>query len=381
MSADTDLSNDHIAFAPPDVIVLHRVVIPMRSSFAAAHGTEQNKHATIVEVRHDGVSGWGECAALEHPTYTEEFADGAFMVLRSSIAPAAFLGPYWRSATPGDPMAKAGMELALLDRDLRVRNISLGQHLASITGSTVRDRVPAGLSLGISNDLDGLLEKIGTALAEGYQRIRLKIDPSWDHQPLSAVRTTFPSAVLQVDANGSYRMQDADRLRELERYDLLMIEQPLPTGDIEGHAALAQVLNIPLCLDEPIVSAQTAAEVLRKGAASVLNIKVARLGGLGPTIDTLNVCRTAGAGAWCGGMLDTGIGRAVNIALAALDGFTSPGDIAATDRYFDRDIITTRFTVADGFITVPQAGGIGVEIDHDALSAFTTDRVEINGGR
>ncbi len=368
---------DGIAFSPPDAIVLHRVVMPMRAPFAAAHGVEHNKHATIVEVQRDGLSGWGECAALEHPTYTEEFADGAYTALRSTIAPAAFQGPLWRDSTPRNPMAKAGLEIALLDRELRGRNACLADHLSTITGSPTRPRVPAGLSLGITHDLDALVERISGALAEGYQRIRLKIDRNWDHEPLSAVRGAFPSAVLQADANGSYTSLDTDRLRELERYELLMIEQPLPTGDIEGHAALARVLNIPVCLDEPIVSAQTAEDVLRRKAASVINIKVARLGGLRPTLDTLHVCRTLGAGAWCGGMLDTGVGRAVNIALAALDGFTSPGDIAATDRYFDRDIITTRFVVSDGYIDVPRGVGIGVDVDREALAAFTTNRTEL----
>ena len=362
---------------PPDAIVLHRVVIPMRSPFAASHGVETNKHATIVEVRRAGISGWGECAALEHPTYTDEFADGAFRMLQDTIAPAALQGSKWASASPGDPMAKAGLGLALLDCGLRRGGVSLVAHLEEITGTPARRLVPAGLSLGISHDLDELVANVANAIVEGYQRIRLKIDRNWDHQPLEAVRSLFPDAVVQVDANGSYTTDDFGRLRELERYTLLMIEQPLPTGDLEGHAALARVLNIPICLDEPIVSAQTAQETLLRKAASVINIKVARLGGLQATLDTLAVCRSLGAGAWCGGMLDTGIGRAVNVAVASLDGFTSPGDIAGTDRYFDRDIITTRFRVSEGYIAVPDGPGIGVEIDHDALAAFTIKRVEL----
>ena len=349
----------------------------MRTPFAAAHGTEVQKHATIIEARYDGVSGWGECAALEHPTYTEEFADGAYAVLRSAIAPGALQGPLWRSLTARDPMAKAGMELALLDAELRKQDASLMDHLAGLTDSTPRRSAPAGLSLGISHDLKELVTRIEGALAEGYQRIRIKIERGWDHEPLSAIRNRFPDIVLQADANGAYTSADVERLKELERYRLLMIEQPLDATDVDGHAALAEVLNIPICLDESIVSAQMAADILRRKAASVVNIKVARLGGLGPALATLAVCRSAGAGAWCGGMLDTGVGRAVNVAVAALDGFTSPGDIAGTDRYFDRDIITHRFSVCNGMIAVPDGPGIGVEIDPDALDAFTIDRTEL----
>lgn len=349
--------------------------MPMRSVFSTAHGTESAKHATIVEVIDDGVSGWGECPALEHPTYTEEYADGAFAVLATQLAPAALEGPHWRDAVTGNPMAKAGLELALLDHRLRSDGKSLVAHLEEVTASRALSAVPAGISLGITRDLDELVSRVTRAVAEGYQRVRLKIDRDWDYQPLAAIRSRFPTLPLQVDANGSYRLDDLGALQRLEEFGLLMIEQPLPADDLRGHCLLSRRLAIPLCLDEPITGAEAASAAIAMGACSIVNIKVARLGGLGETLATLGVCRSTGAGAWCGGMLDTGIGRAVNLAVAALDGFTTPGDIAATDRYFDRDLITTRFHVESGAITVPHGSGIGVEIDRDALEAFTTHRV------
>ena len=348
----------------------------MRTAFATSHGTETFKHATIVEAVVDGVSGWGECAALEHPTYTDEFADGAFAVLADRLAPAALRRADWATTVPGNPMAKAGLELAILDASLRGGNTSLIAHLeAGRDGAGTRRQVPAGISFGIIRDLGRLLDEVARAVETGYRRIRMKIDRDWDHRPLEAIRRAFPSIAIQVDANGCYTLDDLDVLVRLQDIGLLMIEQPLAAHDLVGHAELARRLTTPLCLDEPIVDPQSARTALTQGACKVINIKVARLGGLVPTLATLDVCREMHAGAWLGGMLDTGIGRAVNIAVAALDGFTSPGDIAATDRYFDRDIITTVFTVENGTIGVPDGAGIGVDVDSDALRHFTTRQV------
>ena len=360
-----------------EAIRLHRIVMPMRMPFTAAHGTEHFKNATVIEVISEGISGWGECAALEYPTYTEEYADGAFAVLRDLLVPGALSGRDWQSETPRNPMAKTGLEMAILDRHLRQSNQSLIKYLETISGESALRKVPAGISIGIVHDVGRLRELVEQAVSDGYQRIRMKIERDWDYEPIEAIRSKFPDITLQVDANGSYRLDDLPALQRLEQFDLLMIEQPLPSTDLAGHAELARELSIPLCLDEPITSPDSARNALSLGACSVINIKVARLGGLAPTLETLAVCRSMGAGAWCGGMLDTGIGRAVNVALAALHGFTSPGDIAATDRYFDRDVITTKFEVNDGSINVPDTFGTGVTMDFDALADFTIRKLEL----
>jgi o-succinylbenzoate synthase len=361
-------------------IRVHRIVMPMRTPFTASHGTEGRKHATVVEVIGADVTGWGECAALEFPTYTEEFADGAFEVLTRILAPAVLAGADWRGSVSGNPMAKAGLDLAMLDHDLRLRRSSLITYLEAEVGAPALRAVPAGLSIGITRDLTSLLAIVDDADAQGYQRVRMKIEPGWDFDPAAAIRSHFPRLALQVDANGAYSLNEPAHiaaLKRLEPLDLLMIEQPLAAADLDGHARLARQLSIPVCLDEPIISAEMATKAIALGACSVVNIKVARLGGLAPTLQTLDVCRSTGSGAWCGGMLDTGIGRAVNIAIAALPGFTSPGDIAATNRYFDRDIITTRFEVVNGMVDVPQYEGIGVDIDRDALRSFTIRTVDV----
>jgi o-succinylbenzoate synthase len=354
-----------------DAIVLHRVVMPMRSAFAASHGVEQQKHATIVEVQSGNETGWGECAALQYPTYTDEFADGAYDVL-NQLSANAISGSDWRNSIAGNQMAKAGLDMALLDLDLRKSHKSLATFLRELTGSTIRTHVPAGLSIGIVRERSELLSIVQAAVEQGYQRVRIKIDRGFDYTPIARIRKQFPSLPIQVDANGAYSLGDVDLLKRLDDLELLMIEQPLPSNDLEGHAQLAKHLRTPLCLDEPIVSAQHAEHALELKACSAINIKVARLGGIQETIDTLTVCRSKQAAAWCGGMLDTGIGRAVNVAIASLDGFTSPGDIAATDRYFANDLIASAFVVQDGCIRVPDSPGIGVEIDRHALRAFTT---------
>ncbi len=364
-----------------DLIVLHRVVMPMRSPFVTSHGAEDNKHATIIEVRGSGISGWGECAALEHPTYTSEYADGAFNLLSTYLGPAVFDQTPWRCVARGNPMAKAGLELALLDLQLRLKNQTLIGYLEKRSEVTARRAVASGYSVGIVRDLPTLLACVETAVVDGYQRVRIKIDRDWDYEPLAAIRNVFPDLALQIDANGSYTQYDLASLRRLQDFNLLMIEQPLAADDMEGHALLSRSLGIPICLDETILSAHSAWRALEMGACSVVNIKVARLGGLAETLRTLTICRSLRAGAWCGGMLDTGIGRAVNIAVAALDGFTTPGDIAATDRYFDQDIITTRFSLENGTIAVPTGIGIGVDVDRDALVAHTIKRIYIKPKR
>jgi O-succinylbenzoate synthase len=266
-------------------------------------------------------------------------------------------------------MAKAALELAVLDAQLRAAGVSLARHL----GGT-RDRVECGVSVG-RFPVDELLEQVAGYAADGYRRVKLKILPGHDFEPLATVRAEFPDLVLWVDANGSYSLDDLDALRALDDFGLGLVEQPLPADDLLGHAAVARATNTPVCLDETISSARVAEQALELDACSVVNIKAARVGGVFEAVRVHDACRARNAPVWCGGMLETGIGRAANLALASLPGFSLPGDLSASARYFARDVITEPFTLApDGTMVVPTGPGLGVAIDVDVLDAVTLDR-------
>ncbi|MET0812123.1 MAG: o-succinylbenzoate synthase, partial [Microbacterium sp.] len=269
----------------------------------------------------------------------------------------------------GHRMAKAGLELAVLDASLRSEGRALGEYLGA-----VRDRVPSGVSVGIQSTPAALVEAVGGYLDEGYVRIKIKIKPGRDIAETAAVRDAFGGIPLQVDANSAYTLADADTLAELDRFDLLLIEQPLQEDDIVDHAALARQLRTPVCLDESITSVKAAADALALGAASIINIKAGRVGGYLEAVAIHDLCRAAGVPVWCGGMLETGIGRAANAALAALPGFTLPGDVSGSARFYHRDIVTEPAVLEDGHVRVPTGHGLGVEIDPVALEDFTVAR-------
>jgi O-succinylbenzoate synthase len=256
------------------------------------------------------------------------------------------------------------LEAALLDLRLRAE----GRSLADYLGAT-RQRVPAGVAIGIIRDLDALADTAERRLAEGYQRIKLKIEPGWDVQPVEAVRDRIGHAALQVDANGSYA-HDPSVLKELDRFGLAMIEQPLADDDLVGHAALAKQIATPICLDESITSAGMAAAAIALGACAIVNVKPGRVGGLAEAVRIHDLCAEAGIPVWCGGMLETGIGRAASVALAALPNFTMPADLSASDRYYAPDL-TAPFVLEDGCLRVPTGPGIGVVPDRDALAEHT----------
>ncbi len=266
-------------------------------------------------------------------------------------------------------MAKAGLELAVLDASLRAEGRALGEYLGA-----ERDRVPSGVSVGIQRDPAALVEVVRGYLDEGYVRIKIKIKPGRDIAETAAVRDAFGGIPLQVDANSAYTLADADTLAELDRFDLLLIEQPLEEDDLVDHATLARQLRTPVCLDESIVSEKAARDALALGAASVINIKAGRIGGYLEAVAIHDLCRDAGIPVWCGGMLETGIGRAANAALAALPGFTLPGDVSASNRFYARDIVTEPAVLEDGHVRVPTGPGLGVEIDPVALEDFTVAR-------
>ncbi|MGA8258259.1 MAG: o-succinylbenzoate synthase [Nocardioides sp.] len=357
-------------------VELVRVAMPLVSPFRTSFSTQTARDILLVHVTTDDAEGWGECVALSDPYYSPEYVGGAADVMER------FLVPRLRAATDltaetvaevlapvrGHRMAKAALEMAVLDAQLNAAGASLGQYFG-----VTRQTVPAGVSVGIMNSIPELLEAVGGYLAEGYVRIKLKIEPGWDIDAVRAVRERFGDIPLQVDANTAYTLADAPHLRRLDDFDLLLIEQPLGEEDIRQHAELARLIRTPVCLDESIVSAEAAADAIALGAAQIINIKPGRVGGYLEARRIHDMCRANGIGVWCGGMLETGLGRAANIALAGLPGFTLPGDISASDRFYATDI-TEPFVLVDGHQTVPTAPGIGVSPLPDVMAELVTDR-------
>ena len=335
---------------------------PFRTSF----GTETAKDVVIVRYRRgDGAEGWGECVALSEPTYSPEYAAGAHHVLEHHLLPRVLAG---RSLDDvhGHPMAKAAVEMAMLDAELRSSGVSLASHLGG-----VRDAVDAGVSVGMAPSVDELVSAVEAYLAEGYVRIKLKIEPGCDVEPVAAVRSAIgPDVRLQVDANAAYTVDDAEHLARLDDLGLLLLEQPLAARDLRGHAALAARLRTPVCLDESIESLADATDALDVGACSVVNIKAGRVGGLAEAVRIHDLCVERGVPVWCGGMLETGLGRAANVALASLPGFTLPGDVSASRRWFAEDL-TEPFELVDGQLRVPTGPGLGVEPLPSVLEART----------
>jgi len=361
-----------------EAVELRRIALPLVRPFRTSFGTETDKDVLLVRVLTAEAEGWGECVAMSEPLYSSEYVDAAEAVVRDHLLPrlfaagdvgaAAVSGVF--SAVKGHPMAKATIEMAVLDAELRTAGRSFGQEL----GAT-RDAVDCGVSVGIADSVDALLDEVGGYLDDGYRRIKLKIEPGWDLQPVRAVRERFGDVPLQVDANTAYARDDWPLLAALDPFDLLLIEQPLDELDVSGHAELARRVRTPICLDESITSASVAAAAIDLGACSIVNIKAGRVGGYLEAVRVHDVCRDAGVAVWCGGMLETGLGRAANVALAALPGFTLPGDTSASDRYFHQDL-TAPFVLDDGRLRVPTGPGLGVEPLPDVLDAVTT-RVEL----
>ncbi|HEY2700180.1 MAG TPA: o-succinylbenzoate synthase [Pseudonocardiaceae bacterium] len=354
---------------------LRRISIPLVSPFRTSFGVETGRDVLLVRAVTADAEGWGECVALSDPLYSSEYVDAAADVLRRFLIPALAAadrldaGRVAHVLTPfkGHRMAKCALEAALLDAELRTEGRPLARELGA-----VRDRVPCGVSVGIMDAIPQLLDAVAGYLDAGYLRIKLKIEPGWDLEPVRAVRERFgDDLLLQVDANTAYTLADARRLAELDPFGLLLIEQPLDEDDVLGHADLAKLVRTPICLDESITSAATAAAAIRLGACRIVNIKPGRVGGYLEARRIHDVCVANGIGVWCGGMLETGIGRAANVALAALPGFTLPGDTSASDRYFHTDI-TEPFVLADGHLDVPTGPGLGVVPVPDQLDAVTT---------
>lgn len=360
---------------------LRRIALDLVTPFRTSFGVEQHRDILLLHVTTDVGDGWGECVAMVEPAYSSEFVNGAELVITEHFWPLLAAGGELSAADvahrlhrfKGHPMAKAALEMALLDAELRAD----GTNLHGRFGGD-RDRVPSGVSVGIFDDLDTLLAHVQGYVDDGYARIKLKIEPGWDLEPVRLVRELIgPEMGLQVDANTAYTRQDIDHLCRLDEYDLLLIEQPLAEEDVLGHVQLAAASATPVCLDESVVSLQTAADLIELGAAEIVNIKPGRVGGYLEARRIHDLCLDRGVPVWCGGMVETGIGRAANAALAALPGFTLPGDISASSRFYARDIVTEPITVEDGTVAVPTQPGLGFELDHDVLDAVTTRSTEL----
>ncbi|QIS12862.1 o-succinylbenzoate synthase [Nocardia arthritidis] len=354
-------------------VELRRIRMPLKSPFRTSFGTQFARELLLLRVVTTDAEGWGECVAMAEPVYSPEYLDGCADVLRRFLIPAlAACGPHTATAVApalaafhGHAMAKAALEMAVLDAELT----ALGVPLARELGAT-KDRVPCGVSVGIMDSIEQLLDAVSGYLAQGYLRIKLKIEPGWDVDPVRAVRERFGDIALQVDANTAYTLADADRLARLDPFDLLLIEQPLAEDDLLGHVELARRVRTPICLDESITSARTAAAAITLGACRIVNIKPGRVGGYLESRRIHDLCVAHGVPVWCGGMLETGLGRAANVALAALPGCVLPGDTSASDRYYDTDI-TPPFVLDNGHLPVPDGPGIGVRPDLGLLQAVT----------
>ncbi|MET7424287.1 o-succinylbenzoate synthase [Dactylosporangium sp. NPDC005555] len=357
-------------------VELRRVRMPLVAPFRTSFGTSTSRDLLLLRAATPEADGWGECVAMADPLYSSEYVEAATDVLTRFLIPAlgavehldgTAVGPALASYK-GHRMAKAALEMAVLDAELRAAGRPLARELGA-----VRDRVPCGVSVGIMNSIGELLDAVAGYVEAGYMRIKLKIEPGWDVEPVRAVRERFGDALLlQVDANTAYTLADARHLARLDPFGLLLIEQPLDEEDLLGHAALAKLIRTPVCLDESITSARTAAAAITLGACEIVNVKPGRVGGYLEARRIHDVCAAHGVPVWCGGMLETGIGRAANVALAALPGFVLPGDTSASDRYYSTDV-TAPFVLHDGHLAVPTGPGLGVEPLPDVLAQITTE--------
>ena len=354
---------------------LHRVDLPLVSPFTTSFSTQTVRHVMLVEVQADidgtTVTGWGENVAMTDPLYSAEYVDGCAEVIRRWLAPALFavddlvaetVSHHLRHVV-GHPMAKSSVEMAVLDAQLRARGQSFKNYLGGVTASVV-----SGVSVGIHDTIPELLTAVGGYVEEGYARIKLKIKPGWDVEPVAAVRREFGEGLLlQADANAAYGLSDTATLRALDDFSLLLLEQPLAEDDLRQHAVLAQRIQTPICLDESIVSVRSAADAIALGAAQVINVKPGRVGGYLEAVRIHDLARAHGVPVWCGGMLETGLGRSANAALASLPGFTLPGDISASSRFYREDV-TEPVLMHEGRVAVSTEPGVGNEPDRRTLA-------------
>jgi o-succinylbenzoate synthase len=364
-------------------VELLEIALPLVRPFRTSFGEEREKRAILVTVLSDDTVGWGECVTSPEPRYSEEWLDGAWIALAEHLVPSVLAaGPIIEPEDVGrrlawirgHRMAKAALEAAVLDAWLRVRGRSLASHLGA-----VRARVECGVSVGIASSVDAMLEEIHGYLAKGYRRIKLKIEPGRDLEVVRRVRDELPGIPLSVDANAAYALSDAPLFEALDELGLVMIEQPLDHEDLVDHAALQSRLRTPICLDESIRSAHDAEAAITLGACRIINIKPGRVGGILEARRVHDVAEREGIPCWIGGMLETGVGRAANLALAAMSGVTMPGDTSASERYFAEDLTDSFVIAPDGTMAVPTGPGNGVWPVPERLERATVRRMAVAG--
>jgi o-succinylbenzoate synthase len=356
-------------------IVLREIRMRLKAPFETSFGVTQDRRILLVEAVVDGVSGWGEVTTVESPSYNSETTDTAWHVISDFIA-SKLVGKEVHSASEiatllgtirGHQMAKAGIENAIWDAEAQLKNVPL----AKLLGGRLNE-IACGVSLGIRENPPALVKKVEEELGHGYQRIKLKIKPGKDLDYVAAVRKQFPNILLSVDANSAYRLEDVEHLRKLDEFNLLMMEQPLQWDDIHSHAKLQQQIRTAICLDECINNAGHALAAIEQGACRIINIKLGRVGGHSSAGQVHDVCQQHSLPVWCGGMLESGIGRAHNIAMSTLPNFTLPGDVSASQRYWHEDIIEPEVEVTSkGTIRVPDRPGIGYAVRRDLIGRLT----------
>jgi O-succinylbenzoate synthase len=361
-----------------DSISLHKLQMRLKAPFETSFGVTDNRPVLLVELHSDGITGWSEVTATEGPFFNAESVDIAALVLREFLVPLV-LGKSFTTASHardafvavrGHEMARAGLENALWDVEAQQRGLPLWKLL----GGTQQE-IPCGVSLGLQATPEKLLERVAAELAAGYQRIKLKIKPGKDREFIAAVRKAHPNILLSVDANSAYTLDDLDHLRSFDEFNLLMIEQPLWWDDIYAHSRLQRQIKTKLCLDESIPHLRDAQTAVELGACGIINVKLGRVGGFSSARDIQAYCHSKNIPVWCGGMLECGIGRAHNIAVSTLPGYTLPGDISASARYWVEDVIEPEVTVtAQGTIRVPLSPGLGYHVRHDLIERWTVEK-------
>lgn len=365
-----------------DSIELIEINLPLVHFFETSFGRTYERRIILVRATDtDGAVGWGEATCGETPSYNEEWTDAAWVTIQNILAPmvvgrkVADAGEIWdlMKRVRGNRMAKSAIETACWDLEAKKLNVPLWRHLGG-----VNNVIECGVSIGIQDSIEQLIDMIAVELAAGYKRIKIKIAPGWDHGVIKAVRAAFGDIKLMGDANSAYTLDDIDLLKSLDEFDLMMLEQPLPYDDIIDHAKLQAAIRTPICLDEPIKSHEDARKAIELKSGKIINLKNGRVGGHTQSKLVEKVCRENGVSLWCGGMLESGIGRAHNIAISTLAGYTMPGDVSASKRYWHEDIIEPAVEVSpEGTITAPEAPGIGFEIKRDRIEKLTVRRAII----
>ncbi len=366
-----------------DRITVRHIRMPLVHFFETSFGRTYHRDIILVEVHQDGISGWGEVTAGENPFYNEEWTGSIWPLLIEYVAPQLL---HHKMESPrdvkartshirGHHMAQGGAEAAVWDLQARLDRIPLWQAI----GAGARKEIACGVSIGIQDSVEQLFEKIETELAAGYQRIKMKIKPGWDVDVVRRVRERFPSIRLMADANSAYTLRELEHLKKLDDFHLMMIEQPLAHDDIIDHAVLQRALKTPVCLDECIRSVQHAEQAIRLHAGEIINIKLGRVGGFAEAVRIHDLCQANGIPVWCGGMLEAGIGRAHNIALSTLPNFVLPGDVSASKRYWQRDIVSPPIEVSPhGTIAVSDAPGFGYDLDLDYLETLVVRKLVLD---